>query len=164
MKIQFFIAAMIMGFTGPLWAQSSTADSPQWEAGVLFGKLLPNNISGITEIMGLGGVHLGYQLSPMVYLQPTIYMGKGSGQSWKEVGLSVRLDQKLDEFLVGIYAGAHNTFYKGPSSSEKNEFGGQVGGNLMTNIGGPTWIKMDMTFSFGPGTALFIFGGLLLRF
>jgi len=38
-----------------------------------------------------------------------------------------------------------------------------VGGGLMAGAGGPTWIKLDMNFGFGPGTTLFISMALLLR-
>lgn len=145
-------------FSNPIWAQA------QWETGVLVGRLLPNQIAGVTEIMSLAGIQLGYQMAPMIYAETYFHMGSGSGQDWKSLGLSFRLDQSIQDFLVSAYAGVHSAIYQGNGSPEGNDFGGHVGGAAMTGIGGPTWLRADMKFSFGPGTALFLSLALLLRF
>jgi len=144
-------------------AQETSADSPTWEVGATVGRLLPSLVAGVDEVMSLGGVHLGYNLAPMVYSQAHFLTGNGEGQKWRSLGLSLRMDQPLDAFLVSVYAGAQSTISSGPTTSENNELGAFVGGGLMAGAGGPTWIKLDMNFGFGPGTTLFISMALLLR-
>ena len=150
------------------WAQGAPGggeggDSPTFEIGGTVGRLLPSQVDGVDEVMSLGGVHLGYNLGPMFYSQAHFLAGNGEGQSWKSLGVSARMDQKLEEFLISVYAGVQSTISSGPTASEKNELGAFVGGGLMANAGGPTWIKLDMNFGFGPGTTLFISLGLLWR-
>jgi hypothetical protein len=100
----------------------------------------------------------------MVYAQSHFYTGNGEGQTWRNLGLSLRFDQPLEDFLVSVYAGAQSTLSSGFEVKEKNEMGAFVGGALLASTGGPTWLKLDMNFGFGPGTTLFISLALLLRF
>lgn len=130
----------------------------------MVGRLLPDQVDGVQEIMSLGGAHLGYRLAPLFYVQSHVHAGRALGQDWKSLGVSLRMDQTLEDFLVSAFAGAQTTNSSGPGSSEKNETGAFVGGALMFGTGGPTWLKADMNFGFGPGTTLFISLALLLRF
>lgn len=159
-----FIFLFLLFFSGGAWAQQAGNLSPQWEIGAVVGRLLPDQVDGVEEVMSLGGGHLAYRLSPMVYAQSQFLTGNGHDQRWRNLGLSLRLDQELEDFLVSIYAGAQSTLSSGPGFSEKNTFGGFVGGGLLASTGGPTWVKLDMNFGFGPGTTLFISLALLLRF
>lgn len=163
-SVKVFIFLSLFLVAGGALAQESANLSPQWEVGAAVGRLLPDQVDGVTEVMSLGGAHLAYRLSPMVYAQSHFLTGNGHGQSWRNLGLSVRLDQELQDFLVSIYGGAQSTLSSGPGVKESNEFGGFVGGGLLMSTGGPTWLKMDMNFGFGPGTTLLISLALLLRF
>lgn len=165
MKINASILFLLFSiFSVSAWAQDQAAISPAWEVGALVGRLLPNQVDGVTEVMSLGGVHLGYRLSPMVYAQGHLHTGNGEDQTWRNLGLSLRMDQPLEDFLVSVYAGGQSTLSAGHGTKEKNELGAFVGGSLLASTGGPTWLKLDMNFGFGPGTTLFISLGLLLRF
>lgn len=162
--LSFLLVSAVFFKTESVFGQEGEDLSPPMEVGLLVGRLLPNQIDGIDEVMSLSGLHFAYRLSPMVYAQSFVHAGKGEGQSWKSLGLSVRMDQTLEEFLVSFYGGAQSTLSSGPSSSEKNVWGAFLGGSLLAGTGGPTWLKLDMNFGFGPGTSLFISLGLLFRF
>jgi hypothetical protein len=156
----FFLTVFSLG----AWAQSEADLSPQWEVGLLAGKLLPSQVSGLEEIMSLGGVHLGYRLAPMVYTQGNIHLGNGEGQKWKSLSAGLRMDQPMADFLISGSAAIQSSLITGPKTKEKNVWGVVFGGSLMASIAGPAWLKMDMDFGFGPGTTLFLSLGLLARF
>lgn len=162
-KALYFLLFFVF-FTSSVQAQDQAAISPAWEVGALVGRLLPNQVDGVTEVMSLGGAHLGYRLSPMVYAQGHFHTGNGEDQTWRNLGLSLRMDQPLEDFLVSVYAGGQSTISAGHGTKENTELGAFVGGSLLASTGGPTWLKLDMNFGFGPGTTLFISLGLLLRF
>ncbi len=135
-----------------------------WETGVQIGNILPNQFPGITEIMGLGGIHTGYRMSPNGFLESSFLTGQGYGASYKNLSASIRLDIPV-ETLVGIaYVGGNATYYKGAGQSTKLFGGGHVGGGVMAALSGLVWFRGEMRFTINPGTSLFIGLGFVFRF
>ena len=139
-------AALFSPFASVTAEAQTNNDSPQWEVGAVVGRLLPSQVDGVTEVMSLAGGHFGYRLSPMLYSQLQVVSGHAEGQKWKNLGLSIRYDQPLEDFLVSFYGGAQSTISSGQGNSEKNMLGAFVGGALLASTGGPAWLKMDMNF------------------
>lgn len=139
------------------------SDAP-FELGFHLGSLLPDQIDGVTEIMGLGGARMGYKFNPGSYFEGGIITGNGEGVKWKNIHMDVRMDIPV-EGLVGIaYVGADSTYYQGAGrSSSKLIFGGHAGGGIMAHVSGSMWFRGDMKFNFSPGTSLYIGAGFVFR-
>lgn len=155
---------------GNVWAQDEDASKGMgqnvgWEAGALIGNLLPNQIGGVTEITGLGGMRVGYRVGTSSFAEATMLMGNGHGVEWKNVSVSYRMDIPVENFVGLAYVGPDITYYKGAnSSSNRIIFGGHVGGGIQTSLGGLTWLRGDMKFGLSPGTSMFIGLSLIFRF
>jgi hypothetical protein len=160
---------------GPAWGQSdegedasgSAASAPGadalYEFGFHLGNLLPNQIGGVTEIMGLGGVRAGVRLSPLSYFEGGFITGNGEGQSWKNVHADFRMDMPVENLLALAYVGADAVYYEGVDSNTQLIFGGHVGGGLQMHLSGTAWCRADMKFGFSPGTSLYIGIGIEWR-
>lgn len=136
---------------------------PGFEFGLHVGKLLPAQIDGVTEIMGLGGARMGFRLNPGTFAEGGIIMGNGEGQEWKNIHASIRMDIPVENLLALAYIGADNYYYKGRTGGQKLVFGGHAGGGFQTHLTGLLWFRGDMKFSFSPGTSLYIGFGFSWR-
>lgn len=138
-------------------------DAP-YEAGFHLGNLLPNQINGVTEIMGLGGVRMGFRISPGSYLEFGFIAGNGEGAEWKDAHADIRMDIPIENLVAVAYVGGDTVFYQGAgSTSNKLVFGGHAGGGIMAHLTGATWFRTDMKFGWSPGTSLYIGFGLVFR-
>lgn len=136
--------------------KSSVSNDALYEFGFHLGNLLPNQINGVSEIMGLGGARAGFRLSPGTYAEGGIIMGNGEGVQWKNIHTDVRMDVPIENIVGLATVGADAIYYKGNGmSATKLLFGGHVGGGVRAHISGNTWFRTDMKFSFGPGTSLY---------
>ena len=134
-----------------------------YELGIHLGNLLPNQIDGMTEIIGLGGARGAFRLSPGTYAEAGIIMGNGEGAQWKNIHADLRMDIPVEN-LVGIaYIGADSIYYKGDGRGTKLVFGGHAGGGIQLPLTGLAWLRGDMKFGFSPGTSLYIGIGIVAR-
>lgn len=135
-----------------------------WEFGLNIGNLLPNQISGVTEIMGLGGFMFAYNLAPASFLETQFLTGNGDGAKWKNMAINIRMDVPIETMLALAYVGGDITHYQGAGESTKTIFGGHAGGGIQVPIGAITWFRADMKFSVSPGTSLYIGASFIFRF
>jgi hypothetical protein len=134
-----------------------------YEGGFHLGKLLPNQIGGVTEIMSLGGARAALRLAPNTYAEAGMILGNGHGAEWKNTHLDIRMDIPVEN-LVGVATiGADMVYYKGVGTSEKIIFGGHAGAGIQMPLSGGVWFRSDMKFGFSPGTSLYIGFGLMFR-
>lgn len=158
----------LAGFTPVALAQPEEKSSTPggdaiYEAGFHVGNLLPNQIDGATEIMGLGGVRAGFRFSPLSYAEFGLITGNGEGVEWKNAHIDVRMDIPIENLVGVAYVGGDTIYYKGVGQSTKLVFGGHAGGGIQTHLSGLMWFRADMKFGFSPGTSLYIGMGLVLR-
>lgn len=171
MKLMRVLAIFIMMGTFNAFAQPSPggpASKPQGydapvEFGFHLGNLLPNQISGVTEIMGLGGARAGFRINPEQYLEGGFITGNGEGVQWKNAHVDVRMDVPVENLVGVAYVGADAVYYQGMGHGDKLIFGGHAGGGLMGHLSGSAWWRGDMKFGFSPGTSLYIGVGLVFR-
>jgi hypothetical protein len=135
-----------------------------YEFGVHIGDLLPNQIPGVTEILGLGGVRGGFRIAPLTYCEGGFLMGNGSGVEWKNAHLDVRMDIPVENLIGFAGLGVDTVYYKGADQGSHVVFGGHAGGGIMALMTGNLWFRGDMKFSFNPGTALYVGAGFVFRF
>lgn len=164
-----FVIFILLGAGGAsAWAQDSTGNRPQgsdapYEFGLHLGNLLPNQISGVEEIMALGGVRAGYRLAGGSYAEAGFISGNGEGVRWKNAHVDIRMDIPIENLLAMAYVGADSVYFQGVGHAQKLIFGGHAGGGIMAHLGGTAWFRADMKFSFSPGASLYIGAGLVFR-
>jgi hypothetical protein len=139
------------------------SDSAAYEFGFHLGNLLPNQIAGVTEIIGLGGLRAGARIAPLTYAEAGVIMGNGSGVSWKNGHIDVRMDIPVENLVALAYVGADTVYYQGVNGKARLLFGGHAGGGVQTQLTGAVWLRGDMKFSFSPGTSLYVGFGLVFR-
>lgn len=144
--------------------EDTTGDKALYELGVHLGNLLPNQVSGVSEITGLGGVRAGFRFAPMTYAEGGIIMGNGSGASWKNVHLDVRIDMPVENLVGMAYVGVDTVYYEGTDQNARLIFGGHAGGGIQAHLSGNMWFRSDMKFGFSPGTSLYVGFGFSFRF
>lgn len=159
---------LILLFAVPAFAQpeaksESPLADPPFEFGFHVGNLLPNQIAGVTEIMGLGGARMAMRLSPRSYFEGGFIAGNGEGQQWRNIHADVRIDNPVENLLASVYLGADAIYYTGIGRGEKLVFGGHVGGAVQMPITDSTWFRTDMKFGFSPGTSLYFSLGIVWR-
>jgi hypothetical protein len=163
------LGSLLLVFTSnAAWGQitNNATDAGQnstFEFGPFIGDILPNQISGMTEITGVGGARLGYRLSPLATFETFFVTGNGSGAQYKNLSESVRLDVPVESFVGFMFIGIDVTDYKGVGQTNKLFGGGHLGGGIMTQLGGSLWIRSDMKFTFNPGVAMCIDFGFIFR-
>lgn len=175
---KIFIASLIF-FSSVTWAQAeggpggagadATGANTQYEASFNIGNLLPNQIPGITEITGLGGIRAGYRLSPIVVSEAGLTMGNGHGAQYKDIYISARIDVPVENLVGHLYIGPDFIMYKGAAKGnvkekDKMQIGGHLGGGIMAQIGGSLWVRTDMKFNVKPGTSMYLSIGFMWRF
>lgn len=135
-----------------------------FEAGFLLGNLLPNQVPGVREITGVGGLRVGMKMGKSGFAEATTVMGNGSGAEWKNLFLSYRVDIPVETLVGFAYVGPDVSYFKGANSnSTKMIFGGHVGGGIQSHIGGDIWFRAEMKFGVSPGTSLMINAGFVFR-
>jgi hypothetical protein len=144
-------------------AESSSGGDARYELGFHLGNLLPNQIEGVTEIMGIGGGRMGFRLSPGTYFEGGMIAGNGEGAQWKNAHLDLRMDTPVESLVAIAYIGGDTVIFKGADHGQKLVFGGHAGGGIQAHMGGVAWFRGDMKFGFGPGTSLYIGFGVVLR-
>jgi hypothetical protein len=157
-------------FASNAWAQATGAADDSagskvlYEVGFHVGDLLPNQIPGVTEIIGLGGVRAGFRIAPQTFCEGGLIMGNGSGVEWKNAHVDLRMDIPVENLVGFAYLGADSLYYKGLNQGSRVMFGGHTGGGIQALLTGNVWFRGDMKFSFNPGTALYVGAGFEFRF
>jgi hypothetical protein len=128
------------------------------------GQILPNQIPGMTEIIGLGGARLGFRMAPRVFLETGFLTGNGEGVEYKNIFGSVRVDIPVETLVGVVFLGGDAINYKGVDKDLKTFGGAHVGGGVQALLGGSVWFRSNMKFNVNPGTAMIIDFGLSFRF
>lgn len=148
---------------GGAGAGEDAAKDSVFEMGFHLGNLLPNQIGGVSEIMGLGGARMGIRMAPGSYFETGVIMGNGEGQKWKNIHADVRMDIPVENLVAIAYIGADAVYYSGQGNADRLIFGGHAGGGVQIHLSGSAWFRSDMKFGFSPGTSLYIGFGLSFR-
>ncbi len=142
---------------------SGGASEANFEGGLHVGNFLPNQISGVTEIIGLGGVRAGMRLASGTFMEGGLITGNGEGARWKNLHLDIRIDIPVENLLAVAYVGADSIMYSGNGVKERLIFGAHAGGGLKAHLSGIAWFRADMKFGVSPGTSLYIGVGLVFH-
>lgn len=165
-----FIVAFFIIWSSGVWAQEepgaeNAGANIQYEGGAIIGSLLPNQISGVTEIMGLGGARVGYRLNSSVIAEAGAVMGNGHGAQYKDMFMSFRVDVPVENLVGILYVGPDLVYFKGNGNPKDTmQIGGHVGGGILAHAGGSLWVRTDMKFNVKPGTSMYLSLSLMFRF
>lgn len=137
----------------------------QYYAGFHVGKLLPSQIEGVPDIIGLGGVRAGYRLASNTVLEGGLVVGNGLNLQWKWRDAQVDLVTELpiEGMLALALVGADILYYSGQGVGNRLVVGGHAGGALLMHLSNICWFRTDMKFGFTPGTSLYIGAGFEFR-
>lgn len=161
--VAFFL--MFFGFMAPLnsWAQEGSGGEPDYEVGLHMGRLLPNQIGGVTEIIPQWGGRLGYRLGTHFFGEVGGTTGAKEGVEYQNVHLSARLDVPVETLVGEVFLGGDVTRYKATTGPRKIFGGGHIGGGILTHIADAIWFRTDMKFNINPGTSLYFGFGFMVR-
>lgn len=138
-------------------------DASNVEVGFHLGTFIPSQVPGLTEVTGMGGVRGGYRLSSGTVGELGLTMGSGDGASYKNLSLDARFDVPVESFVCFVFIGLGATYYKGVNQDWLLVGGGNLGGGIMTQVGGSSWLRSDMKFMLNPGASLYFNVSLMFR-
>jgi hypothetical protein len=133
-----------------------------WEYGVHTGPLLPNQITGVTEIMPMWGARVSFP-SRKAMIEVGLSNARAYGITMYDGSLSYRGDVTVESLTGIFYLGLDFNHITDATGSTQMVGGGHVGAGLMTLIGDSLWFRTDMKFNVNPGTSLYIGFGLVFR-
>lgn len=156
------------GITSVAFSQEEQADvtgvNVGSEMGFHVGRLLPDQINGLTEIISGWGVRYGMKTSRgFIELGGNFHSGEGS--TYNTISISMRGDIPVESLVAEVFGGLDLAQISTPLMGESSYMGGgHVGGGIMALIGGDVWFRSDMKFNINPGTSLYIGFGFVIRF
>lgn len=165
--ITLAIVSLVLGFQ-PLWAQEQEggAEGPEgqkgFEYGIHLGKLLPNGITNVTEIIPLWGFRVGHGWK-RYHLEGGYIGGNGKGVSWNNLHAGIRIDMPIEQIVGFIALGVDAQMYSPVGGEKKFVGGGHVGGGVLSQIDPDVWFRIDMKFNINPGTGMYFGLGFQIR-
>lgn len=133
------------------------------ELGFHVGRLLPDQINGLTEIISGWGLRYGMKTARgFVEAGTTFYNGEGT--RYNSISISMRADIPVESMVAQVFAGLDLNQISTPLISEASYLGGgHVGGGILSLISGDVWFRADMKFNINPGASLYIGFGFIVR-
>jgi hypothetical protein len=166
LKFSVWTLVILMGATAVAQEdkQDVTGGNVGSEMGFHVGRLLPDQINGLTEIISGWGVRYGMKTSRgFIELGGNFHSGEGS--TYNTLSVSMRGDIPVESLVAEVFAGFDLAQISTPLMGESSYVGGgHVGGGIMALIGGDVWFRSDMKFNINPGTSLYIGFGFEIRF
>jgi hypothetical protein len=128
------------------------------------GTLLPNQISGVTEILPHWGLRYSHPLS-FGFVEAGVRDSHAKGILWDVVSLDLRFDMNTVEGFTNIfYIGADMNAYKPEFRGDRIWTGGaHFGSGLLMKVASTFWIRTDIGLAVSPGTSLFLNLGFAIR-
>ena len=130
-----------------------------FEYGFHMGRVLPDQIDGVTEILSSWGVH-GTYLRESSNIELDYSSGQGDGAQMSNLSLSLRADIPVEDLIGMIYFGGSVVHYSGSSTPETTTGSGHVGCGMMMPLARGIYFRTDMKFNFNPGVAMVINFGM----
>jgi len=160
--IYLFLFVFALSFKLQAQEKPSETSSQGFEYGLHIGKLLPNDISGITEIIPLWGARLGHSWS-RYHLEAGYMSGSDLGVEWSNAHFGLRLDLPIEQLVGFVTFGADLQRYKPLNESTSVTSGGYFGGGILSKIDPDIWFRIDMKFNVKPGTSMYFGLGIMIR-
>ncbi|MEZ4873802.1 MAG: hypothetical protein R2827_16485 [Bdellovibrionales bacterium] len=153
-----FIAVQLL-IAAPSFAQETEADllaqMNGWEMGFHLGRLLPNQIDGVTEIIPLwgirGGIGWGSVTTEMGYIG-----GNGRRSEWNDLHISARANIPVETIIGHVYIGVDLIDYVGVNGEQITR--GQWSRRRWNpkSAGSRNSFRGDMKFNVSPGTSMYL--------
>lgn len=145
-------------------AQGTSGSQFGPEVSGYIGTLLPNQISGVTEILPAWGLRYSHPLS-FGFVEAGVRDSHAKGVVWDVVSLDMRFDMNTVEGFTNIfYLGVDMNAYKPEFRGDRIWIGGaHVGTGLLMKVASTFWIRSDIGLAVSPGTSLFLNIGFAIR-
>ena len=166
--MQRILAILLFFISVQSHAQLNT--TPDWEASIFTGPLLPSSISGLSESIMMTGFKLGKGMS---YYRPEVSYAQGNeaGTSYRMVVLTFKnpvhiegLEDIRPFFLTGLQMSEYEPVFNGSTGARERGNGFHLGFGIEVDLGKEFQIRNDYLFANGPGRVLVVHLGLQLRF
>lgn len=143
-----------------MWAQAAGGQ----DFSLFVGYKLPNQIDNVTEILPLFGARYGFE-SSFGNLEFALENSNAEGVGWTSFGVSLRAEGSVAHGISSlIYAGPSlHYFQPAGESSRKFDYGVHFGVAGLMLVSDTLWLRSDLKFTGGPGTALDLLIGLMFR-
>ena len=128
------------------------------------GRLLPNQITGIEEILPMWGGRFGLKTG-RGFVEMGAAFANALNTRITTLSLSHRGHMPVQNLVGHVYYGVDLHHIKAPGSENATILGGgHVGGGILALISNEVWLRGDMKFNVNPGTSLYVGFGIMLRF
>jgi len=134
------------------------------DVSLFVGHMLPNQIDGVTEILPIFGGRYTYGTSAGDF-EFSLENAHAEGVSWTSLGLSLRGEGPLAPGISALLYGGPSVHYFRPAGDTIRhfDFGVHFGIAGLMLVGDTLWVRSDLKFLGGPGTALYLNIGLMFR-
>jgi hypothetical protein len=155
------ILCLVFGSTSAFAQDSVTGGN---DISLYVGKMLPNQIDGVDEILPVFGGRYGLGFS-FGLVEFGLANTHAEGVDFTTFETSYRYDLPLEEGLLVLVGGGLDLNYYKPEgeSSRKTEVGLHVNTGAMMAISNAFWLRGDLKFMGGPGTSLSLLFGIVIR-
>jgi len=134
------------------------------ELSVQFGTLLPDQISGVTEILPVGGVFYKIPVAG-AGLEFGLLNTHAKGVDFTTFPIRGRFELPLDEYMTAmVFAGPEVNYYSPVDTTDRQTVVGfHLGGGAMYHVLETLWFRAEMKYSFNPGDSLYFGFGVSFR-
>lgn len=162
-----FIFVFLISFLliNPLvFAQGQSGDSSKLEVFAELGSLLPDQIDGLDEILGMWGLGIGLSSNSKSYFFEYASGSGDDGEAVQDFAIGFRKDIELTG-LAGMVGGGIDLFSITRANEEDKTYYGGVhfSAGIMALISKGLYARMNMKFNANPGVSMFLGFGLLYR-
>lgn len=143
-----------------VYAQSIQGD----DFSLFIGYMLPNQIEHVTEILPIFGGRYSFDLAGSGALEVEGANTHALGVDFTTLSLNLRGEVTLMPGINAlIYGGPDFHYYAGQGQSRQVDYGVHFGAAGLMLIQESLWLRTDFKFLGNPGTALYLFLGLMFR-
>ncbi len=153
-----------MSLTPLAWSQSTTTTGAD-EISLYLGQQLPSGIEGVTEILPVFGGRYGLQTARIGVAEFGLFNTHAQGVDFTTLEASLRGSIETSPGVDVVYFGGLDFNYYRPENQEdrKTATGFHVGAGGMMQITNNLWLRGDLKFMGGPGTNLYLLGGIVFK-
>lgn len=158
-----FVTGIALLFASAEFARAQTEGGTR-DFSLFVGYMLPDHIDGVTEILPLWGARYTYGW-PVGAFEFSAENSHSEGVSWTSFGVSVRGEAPLAPGIAALLYGGPSFHYFRPAGDtvRHGDFGVHFGIAGLMLVSNTLWLRTDLKYLGGPGSALYLKIGLMFR-
>lgn len=142
----------------------SSGGESKMEVIVEAGKLLPDQIDGLTDNVSMFGLSLGLSKKDSSYFVQYALGSNDEDGKFQDIALGYRKDVGVNGLYGSVGGGIDLFKITREGLEDSNYYGGiHFSAGVMTLISKGLYVRMNMKFNFNPGVGMFLGFGILYR-